>query len=119
MEQKNTMPIGTIAVSAIAGSVLTMIVGFSWGGWTTEGNATAMARVAANDAVKAALVPVCVAKANADPELAAKLAILKGATSYQRDDKVMEAGWATLPGSDEPNRSVADACADALLAAQA
>jgi hypothetical protein len=28
----------------------------------------------------------------------------------------MDAGWATMPGSDDPNRSVASACMEQLAA---
>jgi hypothetical protein len=35
--------------------------------------------------------------------------------NYQRDDYVKEQGWATMPGEDEPDRQVADACAKLLV----
>jgi hypothetical protein len=45
-----------------------------------------------------------------------KLGELRAITSsYEQTDFVMKAGWATFPGTAEPNRSVAEACASALL----
>jgi hypothetical protein len=41
---------------------------------------------------------------------------LKDASSYNRSDMLMEAGWATMPGSTAPNRNVASACMDKLEA---
>ena len=39
---------------AVIGSILTMIVGFSWGGWTADA------------AVTTAFVPICLAQAKVD-----------------------------------------------------
>jgi hypothetical protein len=42
------------------------------------------------------------------------MAKLKDTSTYQRGPIVMEAGWATMPGSDSPDRAVANACMEAL-----
>ena len=100
---------------AICGSVLTMIVGFSYGGWTTGATADALARQRADTAVTAALVPVCIAHSKADQAAARKLAELRAMTSsYEQQEFVTKAGWATFPGSESANRDVAEACAAAL-----
>ncbi len=45
-----------------------------------------------------------------------KLGELRAITSsYEQTDFVMKAGWATFPGTADPNRSVAEGCASALL----
>jgi hypothetical protein len=36
-------------------------------------------------------------------------------SSYEQTEFVMKTGWATFPGQADPNRSVAEACAAALL----
>jgi len=51
---------------AVVGSVLTMIVGFSYGGWTTSSTAARLAKQQADTAVTTALVPLCVAQSKAD-----------------------------------------------------
>jgi hypothetical protein len=100
----------------VVGSVLTMIVGFSYGGWMTTGTANQLARQQADVAVTTALVPLCLAQSKADRGLLKKLAELKAlSSSYAQRDFVTKTGWATVPGSAEPNSDVAGACADALL----
>ena len=101
---------------AVIGSILTMIVGFSWGGWTTAGTARQAATQQSDAAVMAALVPICVASEKADGARTKKLAELVAITSsYEQTEFVMKAGWATFPGQADPNRAVAEACAAALL----
>jgi hypothetical protein len=101
---------------AVIGSILTMIVGFSWGGWTTAGTARQVAMQQADAAVMTALVPICVASEKADLGRTKKLAELTATTSsYEQTEFVMKAGWATFPGQADPNRAVAEACAAALL----
>ena len=99
---------------AITGAVLTAVVGFTWGGWVTGNNADKMAMTMAHDDVIAALVPVCVDMARTDPSRAEKLATIRAASTYQRRDAVMAAGWATMPGAETPDRDLAQACLPAL-----
>ena len=96
---------------AVAAVVLTLIVGFNWGGWVTGGTAQAMA----DDAVVQRLAGVCVAQFDQDPGNQQKLGELKEKSSYQRDDYVKEQGWATIPGQEKPDNKVADACAKLLM----
>ena len=101
---------------AVIGSVLTMIVGFSWGGWTTSTTANQTAIQRADAAVTTAFVPICLAQGKVDGANGKKLDELKAITSsYEQTDFVMKAGWATFPGTTDPNRNVAEACASALL----
>jgi alpha/beta superfamily hydrolase len=101
---------------AAAGAVALAIVGFSWGGWVTGGTAKQMAANQAKLEVVAALAPICVEQSKQDPQVVEPLAQLKDASSYQRSDMLMKAGWATMPGSSEPNRNVAKACIKVLAA---
>ncbi len=99
---------------AAAGAVALAIVGFSWAGWVTGGTAKQMASDQAKLEVVAALVPICVEQSKQDPQVAEKLTQLKAASSYRRSDMLMKVGWATMPGSSDPNRRVASACMDKL-----
>jgi hypothetical protein len=104
-----------LAWGVVIGAILTMIVGFSWGGWTTSGTANRVATERATTAVTAALVPFCLEKSKADPAGTKKLAALKTLTSsYAQRDAVLEGGWATF-GATEANSDVAEACAAELL----
>ena len=101
---------------AAVGAVARAIIGFSWGGWVTAGTAKKMASEHARLEVVAALVPICIEQSKQDPQVLATLTLLKDTVSYKRSDMLMEAGWATMPGSTAPNRSVASACMDKLEA---
>ena len=98
------------------GAAALAFVGFSWGGWVTGATATEMASDQARLEVVAALVPICVEQSKQDPQVVESLAGLMDATRYQRSDLLMEIGWATMPGSNEPNRNVASACMEELAA---
>ena len=101
---------------AVIGSILTMILGFSWGGWTTSSTASQTAIRQADAAVTAVLVPICLEREKADSASSKKLGELKAITaSYEQTEFVMKTGWATFAGKSDPNRDVAEACASALL----
>jgi hypothetical protein len=101
---------------AVIGSVLTMVVGFGWGGWTTSSTAHQVAMKQADAAVTAALVPICLAGEKADVARAKKLGELTAITSsWEQTEYVMKTGWATFPGQADPNREVAEACAAGVL----
>ena len=55
MEQFKNFNFKPIAWSVVAGSVATMIIGFSWGGWTTSGTTERLAADRSRAAVTAAL----------------------------------------------------------------
>lgn len=100
---------------AAAGAIALAIVGFSWGGWVTGGTAATLAKNSAATAVVAALTPICVEKFQQAAGASANLAEMKKATySWDQSKFVEKGGWATMPGSAEPNSAVAAACAESL-----
>ena len=101
--------------SCVACVVLTMIIGFTWGGWVTGGTAQKMAEEKAEKAVVDRLAPICVAQFNQDPGKDQKLKELEETDSWKRRDYVKEQGWATMPGEEEADRKVADECAKRLM----
>ena len=101
---------------AVVGALALTTVGFAWGGWVTGGTAEKMASDQARSAVVDALVPICVEQSNQDPKGLETLARLKDTSSYQRSDMLMKTGWATMPGSSDPDRDVARACMGVLAA---
>ena len=101
------------AWGAVGGAVAAMIIGFSWGGWVTGGTSAKSAATGAQAAVIQAFVPLCVAKAEQQPD---QLAAIKAASYYQRGDLVIKAGW--LPNVAEKYRTaVANECATAIVEA--
>lgn len=99
---------------ALVGAVCVGIAGFTWGGWVTGGTANDRAMEMSRDDVVASMVPVCLDMARSDPARVQKLEAIRAASTYQRRDALMEAGWATVPGTDAPNRDIAQACLAAL-----
>jgi hypothetical protein len=99
---------------AAIGAVLVGITGFTWGGWVTGGTSNERALAMSRTEVVAAMVPVCLDKADADPERATKLDTIRAASTYQQRDALMAAGWATVPGAEAPDRDIAQACLTAL-----
>src|SRR5207253_9243262 len=84
---------------AVLGSVLTMIVGFSYGGWPTSSTAARLAKQQADTAVTTALVPLCVAQSQADHAGVNKLGEVKAlASSCDQQEVVTKTRWAPVPG---------------------
>lgn len=99
---------------ALIGAAVVGFVGFTWGGWVTSGTAHDRAMTMSHDDLVTAMVPVCLDMAQTDPDRAAKLATIRDAATYQRRDALMDAGWATVPGTDSPDRDIAQACLASL-----
>jgi len=99
---------------AVLGAAAIGIAGFNWGGWVTGGTAKDQAMAMSRGDVVAAMVPVCLAMAQTDPQRLAKLDTIRTASTYQRRDALMAAGWATMPGTEAPNRDIAQACLASL-----
>ena len=102
---------------AVIGAAAFTIFGFSYMGWSTAGSAEKRAVERADAAVVAALVPFCVAKAQAVANTDALAKFRSETSSYSRNDMVQTAGWATLPGMTSPDSALARACSDRLMTA--
>jgi hypothetical protein len=102
-------------LGAVIGAFALTVVGFSQLGWVTANTAELMALRSSDAAVVKALVPVCVTRAQIDPETGSKLQALGGVTSnLARSSFVEKAGWAKMPGEETSNSLLANACAAAL-----
>ena len=77
------------------------------------GTATKMEAASAEAAIVQAFTPLCVVKAEQQPE---KLALLKAEKSWTRDDFVVQAGWVANVG-EKYRGDVARACALAVIEA--
>jgi hypothetical protein len=94
--------------------VLTLLIGFTWGGWVTGGTASEMAEKAAGQARADLAATVCVERFINASDARAQLASLKKTMSWQRDDFIEKGGWATPPGLDKPVTSASELCAERL-----
>ena len=105
----------TMFWSWVAVVVLTLVVGFEWGGWVTGSTSRSRAEAAGQDAVVARLAPICAYQANHDPQRDEKLKALAGTDTWSRADYVIKQGWATMPGEREADSRVAEQCVTLLL----
>ena len=118
--QIQTSWIKPAAWGVVCGAVATMIIGFSWGGWTTGGTAERMAADRSNTTLVAALTPSCVASFMRQPGGTTKLAEFKKIdSSWEQRQLIEKGGWATPDGVKDPNPGLATSCAEALLKAKA
>jgi predicted negative regulator of RcsB-dependent stress response len=94
----------------ICGAIIAMIIGFGWGGWTTAGTTEKMSA----EAVLASQAAICVAQFMKDPNREEKLKEFGELNSWTRTEFIEKGGWDKMPGQQETNRSIAQACADGL-----
>ncbi len=100
---------------AAAGGVATIIVGFSWGGWSLGSTADKMAKERSELAVVAALAPVCADKFRALPDAEAKKVALSKVEPWKRREEFPQE-FVTLPGETYPSSALVYACSTLLLA---
>ena len=94
----------------ICGAVITMIIGFAWGGWTTGGTS----RQRSEAAVLATRAAICVAQFIKDPNYKENLKALTAVDPYERSTFIEKGGWDKMPGEKEASSDVSRACADGL-----
>jgi hypothetical protein len=110
-------PSKTLWFWSVVGTVLAvLILGFTAGGWTTEGYATTMAKQAARDAKAELAAAVCVNKFISAENASENLAKLKDASYWQRDDIIEEGGWTKVAGTESDVPGATDLCVDRLVA---
>ena len=94
----------------------TMIVGFTWGGWTTGGTARSMADEAGLSSRNELAAAVCVDRFKAAGDAPTQLVALKALGSWDRSSFVEKGGWAAMPDKVDPGNETARLCADKLAA---
>ena len=99
--------------ACVAGTIL---VGFTWGGWTTGGTARSMAQDAALGSRNELAAAVCVDRFKAAGDAPAQLVALKALGSWDRGSFVEKGGWAAMPDKVDPGKGAARLCADKLAA---
>lgn len=104
----------TLFWSCAAVSVLTMVVGFAWGGWVTGGTAQEMTQEARRNLA----ATFCVNRFLADSDAASQHASFMEVSDWQRDEFIQKGGWAEMPALDRPVAGIADLCADKLAKAE-
>src|SRR3981081_4562429 len=99
---------------AAVGAVVTMIIGFNWGGWSIESTAAKRADEASKSAVVAVLAPICVDKFQHSSDAANNFVELKKVSAYMQGSFVEKGTGATTRGGKNPTRVSPKACATML-----
>jgi hypothetical protein len=94
----------------ILGAGSAMIIGFSWGGWTTSKTSLATTEAA----VLSTRAAICVAQFTKAPKYQERLKELKATNSWERSTVIEKGGWDRMPGEEKAVATVGRACADGL-----
>jgi len=94
----------------IVGSVVVMIVGFGWGGWTTSGTTEKIAARAVLDN----RTSICVAQFKNQANYAASLAEFEQIDDWKKDEYIQKGGWAIMPGQEKADPNVCQPCANGV-----
>lgn len=105
-----------LAWTAVGASVLTMVVGFTWGGWVTGGTARSMAEEAAQARHAELAATICVENFSSLSEARLEQQELVALSSYRQRQFVEDAEWAMLPGGQKISRDAASLCAEQVAA---
>jgi len=95
----------------VVGAVITMIIGFAVGGWTTSSTTKTMTE----EAVLASQAAICVAQFMKAPNHEENLKELEKLDSWKRTEYIEKGGWDKMPGQKEKSDyALCRACADGL-----
>ncbi|MGH6774615.1 hypothetical protein [Brucella tritici] len=102
---------------ASVGAIAAIAIGFSLGGWVTQGTSERLIASNMTDGIALALTPYCLEKSKNDPAVVNILADFKAAPAYSRRTFIEKTGWATPLGAQQPNTALATACGNELAKA--
>lgn len=94
----------------VAGAAGAMIIGFSWGGWTTRGTSQGMT----DTALLSTRAAICVAQFVKAPNEKQRFKEFQAVNSWERSTYIEKGGWDRMPGEDKANDTVARACAEGV-----
>jgi len=106
----------TVVWGVIGGSVLTMVVGFMWGGWVTGGTARSMAEEAARASHAELASAICVENFQASSQAREHLQELVELSSFRQRQFVESAAWAVLPDGQKLGREAVTLCTERVAA---
>ena len=110
MEPENSAKIKYGVWGLICGGIISMIIGFGWGGWSTAATTQQMSE----EAVLASQAAICVAQFVKQPNHEEQLKEIVKIRTWERDKFIEKGGWDKMPGQKEADYGVARACADGI-----
>lgn len=99
---------------AIGSAIITMVIGFNWGGWVMGSTSVSMGETMARSAVAERLAPMCLSQFNQDPQREDNLLTFKDKSSWEQEKYVKIQGWATMPYEETPDSMVAAKCSELI-----
>lgn len=94
------------------GAAITIVLGFTWGGWVTAKTADKMS----GEAVLASRAAICVAQFQDAPDHKAQLKAFEGTDSWKRYEYIEKGGWDKMPGEETARSFVSGACVQGIEA---
>jgi len=94
----------------VCGAIVSMIIGFGWGGWSTAGTTEEMTE----KAILASQAAICVAQFMKEPNHEEKLKEFEKVGTWERAKFIEKGGWDRMPGQEKAGYSVARACSDGI-----
>ena len=94
----------------VVGAIISMIIGFGWGGWSTAGTTQQKSK----EAVLASQAAICVAQFMKDSNYEDNFKEFEKASSWDKSKFVEKGGWDKMPGQKTADYSVSRACVDGL-----
>lgn len=98
----------------VLSALVTILVGFAWGGWVTHGSSMRAVQQSAEAARRDLATTICVAKFLREKDAADELQSLKRVAFWRRGQIIVDGGWSALPGVSKTISGVADKCAQRL-----
>lgn len=105
-----------VLTGVVGGALLTMVLGFTVGGWVTGSKAEVSAVEKSKSAVISALAPICLSNFKASSDATDQKVLLTKTEEWKIADFVKTGGWAKVPGSADVSTGLARTCAQLILA---
>ncbi len=102
--------------SCVGTAILTMMIGFSAGGWVTGATVAQRVEAASEQAVAKLAASICANRFMAAADAQDQLAQLREIDSWRQDDFIEKGGWVTFANMERPVEGAADMCAEQVLA---
>ncbi|MER1968419.1 hypothetical protein [Castellaniella sp. GW247-6E4] len=102
--------------SSVGVAALTMVVGFTVGGWVTGSTAAEQVETSSQNAVAKLAANICANRFLAAPDAEYQVTQLKEIDSWKQDSFIEKGGWVTFANMEKPVRGAAGLCVEKVLA---
>ncbi|MFC1835068.1 hypothetical protein ACFL2Q_10070 [Thermodesulfobacteriota bacterium] len=110
MKRENELRLTYGFLGLVFGAVIVMIIGFSWGDWSSSLGTKRMSE----KAVLASHAAICVAQFMKEANHGEKLKEFEKLSDWDKAEFINKGGWATMPGGEKADLVACRACAEGL-----